>query len=502
MAGERYVVGMDSSTQSVKAIAWTRDGMPRAEGRAPLDILQPQPLYAEQDARTWWEAASTALSAVTRSVDPKAIDAVAVSNQRETMVLVDEAGEPLAPATLWLDRRAREMVHVLGREIGVSELHRISGKPVDVIPCLYRLRWLREHDPDQLEDAAHILDVHGYQTMKLTGTPTASWTSADPFGIFDIAEKAWSTRLIDHLGIHPTQFPRLVKPGTQVGTVTAEAAARTGLVEGTPVIAAGGDGHCAGLGVNAITPGTVYLNLGTAVVGGLWSPTAELSPYWRTLTSPTGEGYLLESCQRAGAFFVNWIIDNFGGGRDDAAVFERLEAQAAKIPVGSEGVAVCPYLVGCMDPHWDEDARASFSGFGPEHTLGHLYRAALEAITLEFARAVEQMRQKGLRAERVLVIGGGASSPTWLKMVADSTGLPAIRCLSNEASALGAGISAAVGVGWYDGFHAAADAMTRLAEEVAPDPSTAEAWRAASRRQAAVYDSDRIARRGAGPAGT
>lgn len=484
---EHYVIGIDSSTQSVKAVAWTRDGRPVAEGRAPLAISQPKPLHAEQNADDWWTGASSALRMLTSQIDPARVDGIAISDQRETMVLLDELNRPLAPATLWLDRRAHAMTTVLSDELGGPELHRISGKPVDVIPCVYRLRDLRENNPDLLDRTALIASVHDFLTLKLTGKAGASWTSADPFGIFDIHEKQWSRTILDHLGIPLSRLPQLYAPGERIGAVTQDAAELTGLKAGTPVLAAGGDGHCAGLGVSAISPGIVYLNLGTAVVAGLWSPTPELSQYWRTLVSPTGEGYLLEAVQRAGAFFVNWLIDNFAGGRSDPGVFARLEEEARAIPVGSAGVTACTYLIGCMDPHWDENARASFTGMGPEHGMGHLYRASLEAITLEFARALEQMRQKGLSIDRVLAIGGGAGSPLWLRMVADATGLPVIRSLSNEASALGAGISAAVGAGWYPDFRAAAAAMTRIAERVEPDPAAHPAWQSLSRRQESVY---------------
>ncbi|MGR9416824.1 xylulokinase [Rhizobium leguminosarum] len=488
---ERYVIGIDSSTQSVKAIAWSKDGQPCFEGRAPHTLITPDAHRAEQDPDEWWSAAITALKAVAGATDPDRIDGIAISNQRETMALLDDQRRPLAPATVWLDRRARDMPALLADELGADVLHGISGKPVDVIPCVYRLRWMRANQPELLDKAAYILSVHDYLTMQLSGTPQATWTSADPFGIFDIVSKTWSKTILGHLMIDEAKLPPLNPPASRIGSIYQEAAAQTGLKPGTPIFAAGGDGHCAALGVGAIEPGTVYLNLGTAVVGGLWSATPELSGHWRTLVSPTGDGYVLESVQRGGAFFVNWLLDNFAGGRTDVAVFQRLEAEAMRLPVGSDGLTVCPYLMGCMDPYWDENARASFTGFGPDHGMGHLYRASLEAITLEFARSLQEMRATGLVAERIFVIGGGASSVLWRKMVSDATGLPVHRSLSNEASALGAGIAAAVGAGWYSNFHEAKNAMARTTEALAPDPAAYEDWLTLSERQAQVYINNR-----------
>lgn len=483
----RYVIGIDSSTQSVKAIAWDQTGRPCAEGRAGLELQQPQEFYVEQDARDWWTACCSALRGVTAEIDPALVDGLAISNQRETMVLLDAAGQPLAPATLWLDRRAQPYTRILADEFGAAELHRITGKPIDVTPCVYRLAWMRDHAPGLLAAADRIVDVHGYLTRQLTGTAAASWISADPFGIFDIHAKEWSRPILDHLGIALTKLPVAHRPGAAIGTVLPAAAAATGLRAGTAVFAGGGDGHCAGLGVAVIGPGKVYLNLGTAVVGGLWSPTAEISNHWRTLISPTGTGYELEVVQRAGTAFVDWFIDSFAGGRADRSVFQRLEEAATALPVGSEGVTVGPYLFGCMNPHWDSDATASFTGLGPRHGPAHLYRASLEAITLEFSRALDTMRRTGCRADQIRAIGGGANNRLWLRMIADATGLPVIRSLSNEASALGAGILAAVGAGWFEGFEPATAAMTHSAEQIDPDPASATAWAGLSLRQDAVY---------------
>ncbi len=481
------VVGLDSSTQSTKAVAWSPEGEPVAEGRAPIPMSTPRPGWAEQDPADWWAAACAALKALTAQVDPARFAGLAISNQRETVALVDADLAAVRPAIVWLDERAREDLALLSEALGAETLHRVSGKPVDITPVVYRLSWLRRNEPETLDRAARILDVHGYLSARLTGAPTASWTSADPFGVFDIAAKDWSRPILDHLGLSPDRFAALARPGAPIGAVTGAAAAETGLAPGTPLFAAGGDGQCAGLGVDAVRPGVVYLNLGTAIITGAWSAEPRIGRFWRTMTSPTGEGYFLEGCQRAGAFFVNWFVDVFAGGRDDPGVFRRLEAAAAALPVGAEGATACPYLTGCMDPHWDPEARAAFVGLAPHHGVGHLYRAALEALTLESARCVAAMAENGLGPERIVAVGGGAASGLWRRMLADATGLPLAVSGSLEASALGAGMSAAVGAGWRPGFAEAAAAMRSEGETTLPDPAARAAWDALSARQAGAY---------------
>jgi xylulokinase len=480
------VIGIDSSTQSCKAIAWDRDGVAVAEGRAAHDIAQPRAGWAEQDPEQWWTAACAALRAVTAQIDPGRVAGIGVSNQRETMAFVNADGRALRPALLWLDERGRDHIAETAAALGAERLHAETGKPVDLTPALCRLAWMRAHEPATLE-AARVLDPHGYLVLRLTGRAGTSWTSADPSGLFDIAAKRWSAPILSHLDLREAQLAPVSPPGARIGAVSDAAAAETGLAAGTPIFAAGGDGQCAGLGADAARRGRVYLNLGTAVITGCWSPDPAISRRWRTMISPTGEGYFLEGCQRAGAFLINWFIDTFAGGRSDPQVFSRLEAAAAALPVGSEGVTVCPYLSGCMDPWWNSDARASFSGLGPGHGLAHLYRAVFEALTLESARVVAGMAEAGLAPERIVAVGGGANSALWTRMVADATQLPVVRSFSVEASALGAGIAAAVGAGWHDGFAAAAQAMARETDALTPDPAARDAWAEAERRQAAAY---------------
>lgn len=486
MTGD-LVVGLDSSTQSTKAIAWNREGHAVAEGRADIPMASPHPGWAEQDVADWWQAATTALNAVTAAVDPSRIAGLAISNQRETVAFVDDDLKAIRPAMVWLDERAMSEVEGFTKLIGKERLHTISGKPADVTPVVYRLAWMRRHAAEDLDRTAKLLDVHGFISGKLTGTATASWTSADPFGVFDIEAKRWSEPVLHALYLSADRFGPLAKPATAIGEVHEIAAAATGLRPGTPVYAAGGDGQCAGLGVDAVRPGIVYLNLGTAIITGAWAPTPQIDLAWRTMTSPTGDGYFLEGVQRAGAFFVNWFIDAFAGGRTDPRVFERLEAEAASLPVGAEGVVVCPYLSGCMDPHWDPAARASFQGLSSHHGVGHVYRACLEALTLESARCIQVMDRRGLAPNRIMAVGGGANSAFWCRMLADATGLPLTVSHSLEASALGAGISAAVGAGWYGGFADAAQAMCRDGATTDPDPAMFQAWQALSTRQAAAY---------------
>ncbi|MGF1624158.1 MAG: FGGY-family carbohydrate kinase [Alphaproteobacteria bacterium] len=472
------VIGLDSSTQSTKAIAWTRDGVEVAHGRAPLTLHNPALFCFEQDPEDWWTTCCVALKALLSQVDPKRIAGLAIANQRETVAFIDAAGHSVRPAMIWLDERARDFVAPLVARIGHTRLHQISGRPPDVIPVLFRLAWMRQHEPDLFARTAWFADVQGFLVQRLTGRRRTGWTSADPFGMFDLQERRWSPQLLSELGLAEDRLSETHRPGAELGRVTAAAAAATGLVEGTPIYAAGGDGQCAALGAGCIRSDRAYVNTGTALVGGIWSPDYVCNPAWRTEMAAQGEGYVFETCVRSGAFLINWFTDQLLGSTDRPATLAELEARAAAIPIGSDGVMALPYWSGSMDPHWDADARGCFFGLGGNHHVGHLYRALLEALTLhQVAALVEVEAQANTRIAEYVLIGGGAGSALWRQMFADASGLPVLIGATLEASSLGAAMTAACGAGWYSSVTEAARAMVSETTTVQPVAARASDYR-------------------------
>src|SRR5258708_12157549 len=156
------VIGIDSSTTATKAVGWDRDGGRVGEGRGGIPLVQPRPRYFEQEPEDWWRSTSLALREVMAKVGPARIAGVAISNQRETFGLFGEHGEAIRPAIVWLHERAMDQMRRFGARFGAEKIHAISGKPVDITPCLYRMVWLRENEPHLLDRTAYVTEVPGY----------------------------------------------------------------------------------------------------------------------------------------------------------------------------------------------------------------------------------------------------------------------------------------------------------------------------------------------------
>jgi xylulokinase len=469
------VVGIDSSTSATKAIAWDRAGMPVAEGRAAIPLTTPRPDWFEQDPSDWWHSTVTALRQLTAKVDAARIAGLAISNQRETFGLFTAAGEALRPGLTWLDSRAGAQVRSFGDRFGAERVHAISGRPLDISPCLYRLLWLQEHEAALFRQADLIADVHGYLCFHLTGRWVTSTASADPMGLLDMQRMAWSEEILQAAGVPRAKLLPLAPPAAWLGEVTAEAAAATGLPAGTPLFAGGGDGQCAGTGVDVLQPGRAYVNLGTAVVSGMYSERYIHDRAFRTETAIAERGYICETSLRSGTFLVDWLTREMLGidPAQRAAALATLEAEASASPIGAGGVIVLPYWQGSMTPHWDSAARGVIAGLSGSTLRGDVFRALLEGIALDVAHTSARLAATNATAiDHFVAIGGGAASDLWAGILADATGKPILRSTTTEASSLGAAMAAARGADWFPSVAAAASAMaSTTARRFTPDPT-------------------------------
>lgn len=463
------VLGIDCSTTASKAVAWDRDGVAVAEGRAPLNLQTPRPGWGEQDARHWWDATVEATRAVTKRVNSRRVAAICVTHQRETFVPVDAIGDPLRNGILWLDERSRTQLAALDRQFGHDALHALSGRPPSMTQSLPKLVWLAEHEPDVIRSATRIVDVHSFLVHHLSGNWTTSLASADPMGIVDMRRGTWAADLIADIGLREEQFVTIAPPGTVIGAVTADAAAQTGLLSGTPVVAGAGDGQSASLGAGITGPGRAFVNLGTAVAGGALSDRYVIDRAFRTCVGPIPGTFVLESVLRGGTATVSWFMDHFADARLQGEAFDVYEREAATLHPGADGLMLVPYWNTVMNPYWDPAATGLVMGWTTAHRRHHLYRAILDGIAFEHRLAMEGIAAAtGTQLTEHVILGGGSRSPLWRQIMADVLGAPVLRARSADATNLGAGVLAAWAAGWFSTPEDAARAMTGTTEVVQP----------------------------------
>jgi xylulokinase len=468
---ESYVIGIDCSTTATKAVVWDSEGNAVAEGRATFELSSPEPDWGEQDAGDWWESTKTALARAARAVDTSRVRAIGITHQRETFVCLDENDQPLRPAILWLDSRAREQVDRYGSE----RVHALTGKPPNPLPGFYKMLWLAEHEPGVLERAARVVDVHAFLVHRMTGHWRTSWASADPLGLVDMETFDWSDELLGVANLTREQMCELYAPGEIVGELKEEAAREVGLPAGLPVVSGAGDGQAAGLGANVTEPGLAYLNLGTAIASGTYSESYSRGVEYRVLAGAVPRTYTLETLLPAGTYTVSWFVEKFAG--IDPGQFgleisteQLLETAATQIEPGSGGLLAVPYWNNALMPYWDLNARGVMVGLTGTHGKAHVYRAILEGIAFE-QRLMTSGAEKGLErpVEHLIALGGGSRSPLWCQIVADVMQRPVSVARETESTCLGAGMLAAAACGMHGSVKEAAEAMSGTNARFEPD---------------------------------
>jgi xylulokinase len=469
-ASADLIIGLDCGTSSAKAVAWAGDGTPVAEGRAAIATEQPAPGFAEQAPEDWYRASVQAIAECVRSAGQAA--AVAITFQRETFALLDAAGSPVRPAILWHDGRATAELAELREELDPAAYQRETGKQLDITSAAAKLRWLQRHEPESLVRARYWVDVPAFLAARLTGSRTTVACGVDTTGLVSLATRGWRGHAAPESLALPTILPT---PGV-VGHLTGEAAADCGLRAGTPVIVAGGDGHCFSIGARAAAgaPTAATLTLGTSAVLGLAEHRPLLADAFRTLLSCRDGEYLLESVIQCGSATVSWFDDVFAPGSGHSpADWDRL---CAAVPAGSRGLLVLPHWRGQRVPHNDPLARGVVVGWTDAHDEAAFRRAILEGIALEIAQllgVIEQIRE--VPVSSLVVGGGGARADLWCQILADALRLPVRRPGTVEAASLGAAICArAIGSG--QDLPQAMAKIRPVVDEFGPGP------------EAAVYD--------------
>src|SRR5664279_2405047 len=481
---DSLVLAVDCSTTAVKAIVFDGSGRSVAGARRPLSMLRPQPGFHEQDAAQWWRATVGAMAEVIASLDrPADIRAISISHQRESFVCLDADGRPTRPAILWVDTRAAEQI----AQFGSPRVAQVSGKPPDVTPAIYKMAWLRQHEPATLRDAVQVGDVQAFLVQRFTGRWATSHGSADALGLFDLARLTWDDELLAVAGVRRNQLPELVPSGDLLGQLTAELTRQLGLPAPIPLVAGTGDGQAAGLGADAGGSSVAYLNLGTSMVMGVASDHYLTDAAFRTLAGPVHGTFVLETLLNSAGYLVEWFRAQFGLFPDN----HELNDAVAAVPAGADGLLTLPYWNAVQPPHWDPLARGATVGWHGGHTPAHFLRSMLEGVAFEAELHLAGLvRATGMPITSLHAVGGGTRSDVWVQIMADVTGRTLQVESEDEVSAKGAAVLARayLAYGGNAGISRAVRDMAGAHVAVEPDPSAAETFRRLSAVHHELYE--------------
>jgi sugar (pentulose or hexulose) kinase len=475
MTGEPLLLAIDNGTQSVRALLFDLDGELVASEKVPIEpYFSAKPGWAEQHVEVYWDAVCQACAGLLAKAGAAAgrIAGMAVTTQRTTVVNLDGDGRPLRPAIVWLDQRRCEHPPRLPRAIELAVRVAGKGEILHELSVNAQCNWIGENQPELARDTAKFLFLSGYLNWRLTGEFADSTAAQVGWVPFDYKRQAWAgARDIRWraLALAREQLPELVPAGGRIGTVSAEAAAATGLPAGLPVIAAGTDKACELLGSGCLEPSVAGISYGTtATINTVNSRYVEATPPIPAYPAATPGRWNSEVIIRRGYWMVEWFRREFGEAEHGAS-YERLEQLLTESPPGADGLLLQPYWSPGA-PFPGSEARGAVIGFADMHGRAHVYRAIVEGIGHTLFKAGSVLaKRNGVQVKHLRVAGGGARSDGVMQITADIFGLAAERPHLTEASGLGAAINVAVGMRLHADYETAVERMTRVGARFEPN---------------------------------
>lgn len=489
--GGPYVIGVDGGTEGLRAAVFDLKGAVIGTAAAAYPTRFPAPGLAEQDPEDWWRAIGEAVpQAMARAgIAADQVSALAMDATSCSVVALDRAGRALRPALIWMDVRAgAQAAAVAACGDPALKVNGAGAGPVSAEWMIPKALWLKENEPQVFDGAAMIGEYQDFMTLRLTDLWAGSVCTASIRWHHDNRAGGHPKGLLDRLGLPAllSKWPtEILPPGRVIGPLVPAAASHLGLRPGLPVVQGGADAFIAMIGLGVVTPGKLAFITGSShLLLGL-SPTAlHGRGIWGSYPDAVVPGlHVVEGGQTSTGSVIAWLRRLLGDGGD----YDRLNAEAAALPPGADGLLLLDHFQGNRTPHTDPASRGAVTGLSLNHGPAHLFRAAIEGIAFGSELILDTMRAAGFSVGQVVICGGATRSPLWLQIHADVSGLPLQVTRVPDAPLLGSAILAAVGAGHFANMAEAAGAMVHEDWVVEPDPGRHAAYRPIYDRYRQLY---------------
>ncbi len=458
-------LGIDVGTAAATAVVCDDSHNIVSTGTCEYELLQLPAGGLEQDAEDLWNGATEATRRALAAVSTRDVRAISLSTQGGTLIPTDAHGRPVTNAISWLDQRAIQQAANMSRKLGHEFFyHRTGFRLFGSLPFLQLLR-LKKVEPATYAKAAKFLTVADFLNFRLTGRPLIDPSNAAVSTLFDIVRRDWSKELLAVAGITEDRLADVVDSGVPIGKLTRNAASELGLSSDVVVVSGGLDQYCAALGAGAFNPGDCLLSSGAAWALLFTSERLIFDLNKHLFPGPhvlPGRFGVMTSIPAAGVV-LDWFKENFGTPDDD--FFTLSDQEAASVPPGSHKLLFFPHFIGAPTLA----ARGAVVGLTLAHDAPSIYRSILEGIAYEAAWRISQLAAVGLRASRLKMIGGGARSRLWQRILCDVSDLPLSAPSHVEAPALGAALLAAIGVGIFSSPEEAYSGFASREKLITPD---------------------------------
>ncbi|WP_349370070.1 xylulokinase [Salinarimonas sp.] len=409
------VIGLDLGTSGLKGVLVGEDQAVLAEASAPLSVSRPHEGWSEQNPSDWLAAAESVMDQLAKH-GLSEVRGIGLSGQMHGATLLDAADEVLRPCILWNDTRAHAEAAALDAD---PRFRRITGNIVFPGFTAPKLAWVAAHEPATFAKVGRVLLPKDYLRLWLTGEHVAEMSDAAGTSWLDTGARDWSDDLLAATGLTRAHMPRLVEGSEVSGTLRPALAVRWGLPEGVVIAGGGGDNAASGVGAGVVEAGEAFVSLGTSGVlfaaaeGYAPAPETAVHTFCHALPNAWHQMGVILAATDA----LNWYARLVGA--DAAALTAELGA-----PTAPGRTLFLPYLGGERTPLNDASIRGAFLGLEHETNRAAGTRAVLDGVAFALRDCRDALAATGTRIDRLIALGGGSRSETWLATIATALGVP------------------------------------------------------------------------------
>ncbi len=470
---EKYIIAHDLGTSGNKATLFSLEGRLVKSTVFSYDLITGDNNSAEQKADDWWKAVCETTKELAAIVNSANIAAVSFSGQMMGCLCVDEKGEPIHNALIWADMRSVKQENEIRERISEQDFYKITGHRISSSYSLTKLMWIKDNAPEVYKRTYKTLNAKDYIIYRLTGRFVTEPSDASSTCLMDLNTLKWSDEIIETAKLDKDKMPEIIPSVAVAGTITREAARLCGLMEGTPVVCGGGDGCCAAVGTGVVKEGVANCCLGTSS----WISVATKAPIYDEAMTTFNfahivPGYIMPcGTMQTGGGALSWTVNNMFKGFDKSKdeIYEIVNVEVSKSPVGAKDLLFLPYLIGERSPRWNDKAKGAFLGLTLNHDRGDMLRSVMEGVGYNLDIILNAFRKSGTSIDKLILIGGGARNKIWQQILSDIFGTPIlVPNYLEEATSMGAAITAGIGIGAFEGFDAV-NSFIKIIKENTPD---------------------------------
>lgn len=438
----KYTLGIDVGTTGTKTVLLSRNGDIIQGGYLGYEVKTYPDGRSTQDANDWTKAVIHTVRAALEKADPGDILGISLSTQGATQVAVDKDGRTLDDAITWMDTRSSAECEYIENALGKGKMYRKTGWATDETCDAPKILWIKRNLPQFYEKTDKFLSTVEFVNLFLTGRAMLDPTNGAIRELYNIETGDYDDQILDVIETSRDKLPLAGKTGQLVGTVTKDAAEKTGLLQGTPVYLGAHDQYCASIGCGAVRPGDMLLSTGTAwVLLGitdklLFTPSriaAGVHPkegLYGAMASMGGVGNALK-----------WVKDTFESDYRTLDEIAKARRQSAR------DVLVYPYFSGAAFPLRDASRAGRIDGLRLCHDKYDIALALMEGVAFEVRLSLEKYKEAGADIRALKIMGGASRSKVWCDIVGGVTGCEITVMDNAEACAQGAAEIAAVASG-------------------------------------------------------